>query len=389
MARRNMLRGRARQLMAMREFPAGGITHLLRDDFATAVAAGFSSPRTAEPSPGKLARSADTANRVSVDAGDLLWSGGTAVSYADPAYYYTDDAGNGITRAHGYTAILALINSDVIKYGFATSTTVANANQFSFLLNAAGSTSYARQGTNITIGSWAAATAYLLAATLRANGLELRIKGGAYSEWSLLFVDTSGFNNSPVWVALSSAGTPTARSAKVRAAGGNDVGKLATASEIISASSPDTTILTAKADGLFQLNGTVPAGAGGNLLELRYRQADANNYMLQRVEWNGSNYQLVTGHVIAGVETLQGSPVTSLTSAGNTLRFNVRAVGNNHDYYTAPGSTWTKQYGTISDSSGAANTGVSVRNVGFTSTSILCWDYQDAVIASTLDRLAA
>lgn len=367
----------------------GSVTYLLRDEFTTDTAAGFSSPRSATHI-GKLVRSADSLSCVSVDAGDLLWSGATAVSYADPAYYYTDNDGNGITRAHGYTVILALINSDVMKYGFATSTTVGNANQFSFLVSAAGTTSYARQGTNITIGTWAAATAYLLAVTLRTNGIELRLKGGAYSEWSLLFVDTSGFTTTPVWPAITSAGTPTARMAKIHAGGGADVGKLAAASEIISSGSPDTTILPAAANGLYQISATVPAGSAGNLIELRYRQADANNYMLMRVEWDGvSAYQMVTGHVIAGVETLQGSPITSFTSAGNTLRFSVRAAANSHDFYTAPGTTWTKRYGTITDSSGAADTGVSVRNVNFTSTSILCWDYQDAVVAAILDRLAA
>ncbi len=364
----------------------GGLAYLLRDEFTTAAAAGFTSPASGEPGPGKLVRSLDSLSQVSKDTGDLVFSGTAPVNYADPAYYYTDNAGGSFARAAGETVIFKLVSTGVMNIGFTTNTTIANGTLFGALTNSAGTLSYTRGGTTVAIGAFAAATTYLIAVTLRANGLEIRIKGGVYSEWALVFVETN-WNTTPLWPAHASAGAVVTRFPFVRMPLMADVGRL-TASEVLSVSSPDTTIRAGKAETFICLTGTPPTGGAGNLLELRYRQLDANNYMLARIQWNGANYELVTGHVIAGVETLQGSPIASVAFAANVERLIVRATVNAHDFWTTPSTTITKRYGTITDATGAAELGVSVRNVGFTATSLLAWDYLDADIAANLDRLS-
>lgn len=369
--------------------PGGGIVYLLDDEFTTDAAASFASPALSEPGPGKLVRAADSASRVSKDAGDLLWSGAAASANVDPAYYFTDSADASFTRAAGLTAIFKLISTGVMNFGFTTNTTIANATMFGFLSNSGTSLSYTRAGNTVVIGSFSAATTYLLAATLRTNGIEFRIKGGAYSEWSTIFVETN-WSTTPVWPAITQSGSVTSRFPFVRIPLLADVGKLATGSHILSQDAPDTTILTASNSALFLLTATSVAGAGGNLIEVRTQQADANNYMLARIQWNGSNYELVTGHVIAGVETLQGAPIATVFGTSGVNRLWIRDVGTAHDFFSTGGTTISKRYATITDASGGANVGTSVRIVGgFTSVNLTAWDYNDAAIAAILDRLSA
>lgn len=364
----------------------GGIVYLGRDQFSSTVSAGFATPLLSVPGPGNLVRSADVNNRVSEDNGDLWFNGAANVSYADPGYYFTDTAGGGFARQQGVTLIYRIIASGVAKLGFTTNVVVANATQVGILLNST-TLSYSRLGTDVLVGAGMSTLAtYLVALTLRTSGIELRIKGGVYSEWSLLFVDTN-WTTTPLWPSLSIAGTVNIRIPDYYLTA--VIGALTSGSELLSASSPDTTILAAAADGVYQLTGTVPAGSAGNLIEFRYRQVDVNNYCLVRVEWNGSNYQLVSGHVIAGVETLQGSPIASIFSAGNAFRLEISAASNAHNFWSTAGTTWAKRYGIITDSAGQSNTGVSVRNVNFTATGVSGWTYQDAGIAAALDRVAS
>jgi hypothetical protein len=369
--------------------PAQQIAALIYDDFSTDAAAGFTSPRIATDI-GKLVRSADTNSRVSIDAGDLWFNGVTAVSYADPAYYYTDNNDASFARAAGFTTVFKLIGGAVVKVGYSTSATLANASQFGFLTNNSGTISYTRAGTDVVIGTFSALATYLLAATVRTNGIEFRVKGGDYSEWSILMVETN-WSTTPLWPSISSSGTMDARLPFVRATKEPSVvGKLATGSHILSQDAPDTTILPAANSGLYLLTVTSVAGAAGNLVEVRTQQADDDNYLLARVQWNGSNYELVTGHVIAGVETLQGSPIATVFGTSGVNRLWIRDVGANHDFYTTGGTTITKRYGTIADANGGANVGTSVRVVGgFTNVNLTAWDYQDATIAAILDRIAA
>lgn len=368
--------------------PGGGLVYLLRDEFTSALAAGSVNGTPAEPGPGKRVVGADSASLISIDTDDLLWSGTAASANADPAIYMTDNANGSFARTLGLTAIYKVVSTGVMNIGFTTNTTIGNVTMFGVLTNSAGTLSYTRGGNTIVIGAFAAATTYLIAETLRANGLEMRVKGGAYSEWSLLFVETN-WNTTPVWPAATCSGAVTTRFPFVRVPLLTDVGKLATGSHILSQDSPDTTILPATNSAFILLTVTSVAGAAGNLVEVRTQQADANNYMVTRVQWNGSNYELVTGHVIAGVETLQGSPIATVFGVSGVNRLAIRDVGASHDFWTTGGTTFTKRYGTISDNSGGANVGTSVSIVGgFTSVNLTAWDYQDAAIAAILDRLA-
>jgi hypothetical protein len=369
--------------------PAQAISAIIYDDFSTDAAAGFASPRAASHV-GKLVRSADTANRVSINAGALWPNGATVVSYADFGYYYTDDNDAPFARVAGFTTVFKLIGGAVVKVGYSTNTVLANATQFGFLTNNAGTISYSRAGTDVVIGTFSALATYLLAATLRTNGIEFRVKGGDYSEWSVVMVETN-WNTTPLVPSLTGSGAMDARLPLVSATKEPSVvGTLATGSHILSQNSPDTTILPAANSGLYLLTLTSVAGAPGNLVEVRTQQADDDNYLLARVQWNGSNYELVTGHVIAGVETLQGSPIATVFGTSGVNRLWIRDVGANHDFYTTGGTTITKRYGTIADANGGANVGTSVRIVGgFTNVNLTAWDYQDATIAVILDRIAA
>lgn len=361
------------------------VVYLLRGKFTTAQSAGFTSPLALEPGPGNLVRAVDTSNLGSVVSDSFTITGTAFVNNSDPAYYFTNAAGSSFDRAAGLTVIFRISPTGIVNIMW-TNNIVPTAATCTGVRTDGTNLIYSRNGNVIVIGTDTNGAEHLIALTLTTGGIEMRVRGGVYSEWSLIFPET-GYSTTPLWPALTISTTATAVLSDIYI--NQPVGRLATGSQIVSQSSPDTTILTGVANALVQLTATVPAGAGGNLIELRYREADANNYSLARVQWNGSNYELVTGHVISGVETLQGSPIASVVAAGNTLRLMVRANGNSHEFWTTGGSTWTKRYAVITDASGASNVGVSVRNVSFTSTSLLAWDYQDAEIATALSLIAS
>jgi hypothetical protein len=382
-----MFRTRARRYFPVQNVGFGlgnldGLKYSIRDKFSDTQAAGFTSPRNANV--GQLFRFNDSNNLVSIDSGDLVINGTAVASYTNPAYYYTS-----VAKANGLTLIWRIIGSGVIRLGFSGSSTLANTNQTGFLVNGTALQYMSNGNFNFNIGTWSSLSTYLLAKTYLTNGgFILRVKGGDYSTWKTLFNETNGSwtVSTSIFPSVSIAGAVVARIGDVWAYQPTS-GKLLSSSTL-NVNNPDTTILTSTLNSTNVLQGTVTAGSAGKLLELRYRQADANNYMLSRVEWNGSAYQYVTGHVIAGIETLQGSPVVGLTGNGNVFRMQVQVNGNTHRYYTSPSTNWTKQYADITDSNGASNLGVSVRNVGFTSTSLITHNYDDAEINTLLDRIA-
>lgn len=164
---------------------SGGIRYLLRDLFTTDRAAGSVNATAAEPGPGTRA-AVDTNNKITIASGVLSFATGQAAN--DGVWY------NQITRAAGRLAMVKVTPSTgngAPAFGLDADTTGALTDGLQF---AASSLLRAvpNGGTITTIGEYAGATEYTLAAVMRATGLYWFIKGGAYTQWTLLLQTAAG-----------------------------------------------------------------------------------------------------------------------------------------------------------------------------------------------------
>ena len=175
--------------------PIGGgdtvITYLYRDEFTTSESAPIASPRTAEPGPGILTF-VQTDSELSIVGGKLVFPVQATPTWADQGYYT-----GSIARAAG-TLISSQINVDL-----ATKTVSATCQKTASLASA--QRQYELGFSNTALNKWAddgigglqvgdfvAATDYQVLFVLRETGAHFLIKGGVYTDWTLLWVDANG-----------------------------------------------------------------------------------------------------------------------------------------------------------------------------------------------------
>lgn len=341
------------------------LVYLLRDIFSTDVASPQAASRSAEPGPGRMVKSADTAGNVSLANGALKLTGTGTTVYIDPAYSW-DGGSAGFDRVAGRTVFFRVVPKDLftlIHYSVAASVAAA---KFMGVSHNTGAWNLRGSGANTAVnGAYTIATTYLIALTLRADGLYLFAIGGAMTAWTLLAV-YHNWTETPIVPTFGTIGAQTAQIAEVAV---RDIGSdfAADTLPLWSVSNPATgATATVGAAAWF----TVRAGAlpypGSGYQELRYRRQDANNYCLIRLyrSVTDGQWRLVTGHVIAGVETLQGSPTGNVFGSGVQGAFAVRVNGDNHEFFTSSsttvGTAWTKQYATIVDANFNTATGAEI-----------------------------
>lgn len=158
---------------------------LLHDNFTTDQSAGAVNGTAAETGPGTRTVT-DTENKLSVAGGVLSFAGGKASpAYGDPALSYADavrTAGRILLWAVNATAGTAS------RVGFSANAGGACDRQaFIFNLGANGIQAVFNGTTIVGVGASSSSTAYKLAVIARAAGAFYFIKGGAFTDWTLLY----------------------------------------------------------------------------------------------------------------------------------------------------------------------------------------------------------
>jgi hypothetical protein len=164
------------------------IKHLLRDEFFKDIPAPLQNVRLAEPGPGKLLVT-DTGNRLSIEDGKAHFNG--YVSQGDPSLYFPEKLARVVGRTVYYCiSDLVAFLSKVFYAGFDVDL-AGFPSKGSFLLNASAWRIY-QAPTFIFAPDTpvAGGVEYELCIAMRGSGLHYLIRGGNFSEWTLVWVAT-------------------------------------------------------------------------------------------------------------------------------------------------------------------------------------------------------
>lgn len=168
------------------DLSSDGMSYLLRDEFVTDRAAGAVNGTLSEPS-GHTRTVTDTESKLSISGGALTFLGGKASpAQGDPGFWIS----KAITREKGRiflsTITLPATNKSLF-IGFDTNTTAGGiAPNLNFYSDAS---IYSNSSTKV--GTYTATT-YQTVIALRSSGSMKFIKGGAYTNWTLLWSDLTG-----------------------------------------------------------------------------------------------------------------------------------------------------------------------------------------------------
>ncbi|TXH52997.1 MAG: hypothetical protein E6Q97_14320 [Desulfurellales bacterium] len=260
-ARRLARRGKLLGLAPLGQGQGGGVAgpdrfigppyYLLNDTFTTNRAAGAVNGTDAEPGPGRRLV-VDTNGKLSLSGGNLLLATG-GLAAGDPGLWYS-----GISRAPGRVMVAsASYTTGVIEVGF-------DANQAGSLFDGArmtGTTLAVRaQGTQITVGAAAASTTYQFAVIQRAAGFFWFVKGGAFTNWTLVWLSSAGNSSFPGFTTTSTASVGTLSYLRVPATPWLPAPLLSDGFSTFATSAPTATDGLGHAEGIA---GGLGAGGGG------------------------------------------------------------------------------------------------------------------------------
>lgn len=169
---------------------------LLRDDFTTAAAAPLTTPRTAEPGPGTLTL-VQTDGQLSIASGKLVFPAQSTPVSGDQGAYgagsFARTVGRTVVGIYNFSAfgdwgtLCGWLTSAALG---ANSTNIDNA-----IKNIGAGVGRSAVGSEFSsaLGSnFATATDYKCAVALRSTGAFLFLKGGAYTQWTLLWASVQG-----------------------------------------------------------------------------------------------------------------------------------------------------------------------------------------------------
>ena len=189
----------------------GGVAHqadyteppyyLLRDEFTTDRAAGSVNGTLAEPGPGRRAVT-DTNSKLSITGGVLSFATGGAGN-GDPSIQWTPQQ-----RRTGRLFMATVTPSvSTISIGWDENAGGTITDAFRFLVSSGRLD--IRDNTNaVAVGAFAGGTSYQVAIALRETGSFFFIKGGAFTNWTLMFiVQTEG--TSPMYPTVAAEGSLT------------------------------------------------------------------------------------------------------------------------------------------------------------------------------------
>jgi hypothetical protein len=179
----SLLLGSRRSLLGMLVSPL-----LVADEFTTDVAGGSVPGTPAEPGPGPRV-GLDGNAKMSISGGNLVVVTG-GVGNGDPSHYLQPIlrvAARGVISSLTYTSAVGF----QIGFDDNTGSTIANN------INGSGTSLRVRVSdvANITVGAIVAGGVYQLVVLLRTTGVYLFIKGGTFTNWTLIWVDLAGSTN--------------------------------------------------------------------------------------------------------------------------------------------------------------------------------------------------
>lgn len=277
----------------------------LWDDFTTAEAAPLASPRTAEPGPGTLTL-VQTDGQFSISGGKLAFPAQTTPVVGDLTFY-----GGSLARAAGRALVASVRFSSLAAGSTIGLSTGAYAYYptYGFSYTTADVSAYPG---GVVAAALATATDYMVAAIMRGTGAWVFIKGGIYTDWTLLYVAATGTGALyPGFGNYNNVGTlSTFRVLDLPAPFNTDYG-LAT-NRIAGAVSAGATFVH-EANCLIEFVLTTIGSAGFAYID--YRKQDDNNCW--RIRWNSSG-TLALIERVAGVDTERGS-ATSVLSNGHRV----------------------------------------------------------------------
>lgn len=357
-------------LNIMGRLAGGGFTFLLRDDFMTAASAPLTSPRTAEPGPGTLTL-VQTDGEFSISGGELVFPAQTTAAWGDLALYGTQ-----LTRACGKAVLSkgAIASGIVAMCGWdidALTTTNAGI----LLLAPTTLTVNAHGAVNLVVGAFAVDTEYSFVCVQRGTGYWYFIKGGAFADWTLLYVGAAGSSNEyPTLNSYSAVGTlDTFRVLDLPAPFDSDYGLC---SERIASPTANATITSeANADIEYAWSAVT-----SETVELSVRRTDDDNRWIMRGDQAGSTVKLIERN--AGVETERASAAQTWTN-GTSYRMFIVQDGNTIRGYVANVLKWTYSSASFNNTA----TGVKVNKAG---TDLVAWPrVLSGSAASLLDQAVA
>jgi len=358
---------------------------LLRDDFTTTASAPLASPRTCEPGPG-------TFTLVQVD-GQLSTSSAKLVVPAQSTPTWSDEgiytSGNAFTRAAGVMCV-SLIRWSV-KGGegsiFSFGNVTVPGNIFAALNGAYQFQTSIMQlwptgSASVTVSFTAAtSTDYYFAIILRASGCLWLVKGGIFTQWTLLYVTHVGtqsgidaylFNYNDAFTAdlfrvadLNANGQSTWGDdygiATVRYAGTVTVGQT----------------FTHEADFKQEFTTTVLPGLGGDVI-VKFRKQDANNCWQLHHDGNGA---------VKLIENVAGSWTTRVSVGGTTGRVWLSAAGSTIRIH-APSLTSVAHTGATNFQTQTVGEYASAGNAPGTITNLVIWPHTlSAALSADLDMV--
>lgn len=328
--------GTGRSLMT----PAS-IKYSLRAEFPTPQAAPM--PTSYSEGIGRLNFSQND-GQLSISGHKLVLPGQTTPSTGDQGFYGEATGGGAFARLIGRTLLtqVNLSNASSAIYsgpGWARSPS-ASSNSYDamyYITSGAINVGVSNTASPGYVGAVANSIDYQLAISLRSVGAYYFIKGGAFTDWTLLWVSTTQ-NTANLYPSYDNYnGIGTIEYFRVRdllLPFDTDLGFVT-----LSQPSPVSgTTYVADADGIYHLTITAP-GTLANTTELRYRVQDANNYWTAFLNSAGD---LKVDSVTGGISTNRLS-VAGVIGAGATVTLCVITSGSKHNVYTLSAGTWTKR----------------------------------------------
>lgn len=370
MSRLQLRRALWRNVLGVGGGGGGGLTFLLRDDFLTDEAAPLASPRTAEPGPGMLTIT-DTGNKLSISSGALQMLGN---ANGNPGFWSSTAYARRAGLAHFVKWSAATISQFYVAC-WDTNQAAAPVNGFSMHGT---DLRIWDGGSSLVVGAIASSIDYTVATILRATGYFNMVKGGAFSQWTLVWVnaassDASLYAANTQNSASLQATLDTFRVCDLPAPFDTDYG-LAT-QRIASPVANDT--IASEANAVIEDTWTAVTG---ETFELSVRRTDDNNRWILRGDQGGSTVKLI--EVNAGSETERASAAQTWT---NTTSYRVVVVqdGNTIRGYVANVLKWTYSSASFNNTA----TGIKTNKAG---SNLISWPRTlSGAAASYLDQAVA
>jgi hypothetical protein len=298
-----------------------GITYLLRDEFTTAEASPIASPRTCEPGPGTLTI-VENDGALNISAGSMVFTAQTTPAWGDLGVI-----GTALTRAEGL--VLSVIRTQASnKYSHPISFQNLNAlpnadtpanSDASFYIPATANVLASYNGNNgaVYVATLTTDVPHQYAIVLRSAGAYYLIKGGIYTEWTLVWVTKLGTTATlyPAIESYNAAGTADSLRVAQLSKPWSDTNGIATN---ITASANAGATTTSLANAIIEATWTAVTS---ETFELSVRRTDDDNRWVLRYSQADSTRKII--QIEGGVETERASGAITLT---NGTAYNIVAL---------------------------------------------------------------